>query len=257
MNYLKSYLLKTPLAKPLKETEALLQLRHIASQKTTSEADTVYCISPYKTGTTYLSGCFNSSISLHEPCQYCSLKHIDRNFDKFFIQRQNFLNLKLECSGYLSSYVEKLSENEFTKEQTYICLLRKPSEWITSVINFWPRPSSLNFDYINEFFWKNQVGVDFHNFNKCSENEIENNVGCMVNFYISYLENTRALKNVHYVALEEIDNFLPELSELISEEVITENVWKRVNNKKIFNYNNEDIDRNYDRLISDLKNGSS
>ena len=60
---------------------------------------TAYCISPYKTGTTFVNGLFERYCnSAHEPLQYTTLKNIDNEL--FLKNRSKFLKLDLECSGF-------------------------------------------------------------------------------------------------------------------------------------------------------------
>ncbi|GAA4279827.1 hypothetical protein [Gaetbulibacter aestuarii] len=86
---IKGKLLQSPLARVSKEVEAALHYLKILSKKghAIKNHKTLYCISPYKTGTTFLAACYDHSISRHEPMQYCTLKHIDKHFDSFFIKR--------------------------------------------------------------------------------------------------------------------------------------------------------------------------
>lgn len=165
---IKRYILKTPFGKFAKNIEARILYAKMVFVKDSEIINhkTVYCISPYKTGTTYLASCFNLDMSKHEPIKHMSLKNLEKDFDSFFIKRLNHLNLKLECSGFWSAYINELAHNKIAKDLDYICILRAPSSWVASVINYWHDPErlKLRFQFGNELFWKKKVGVDLLEF---------------------------------------------------------------------------------------------
>jgi len=255
MDKLKKIVLKSFLAKPSKDLEAFIQERKIKANNNQSIKGykTIYCISPYKTGTTFLSSCYDNLIAKHEPAQYCTLKNLSKNFNFFFIRRLNVLNLKLECSGYLSAYVKELSENEISKKLTYICLLRSPSSWVTSVVNYWETLSFLKFDYINEYFWKQKLGIDMVAFKNYNSQEKDIAINKMIKFYLNYLKQTRELDNVHYIDLKKVNDFLPKLDLILEEEAKLSSAWKRENKSKKFKYENKEADNKYEILVSQLK----
>ena len=113
---IKYHLLRTPIAKSLKNIQARLLYARLPPLKSKIERKTVYSISPYKTGTTYLASCFSEEVVKHEPLHHLSLKMLDENFDSFFVRRMKHLNLKLECSGFMSAYLNKLVKNEIAKD---------------------------------------------------------------------------------------------------------------------------------------------
>src|SRR5690554_4116633 len=69
---------------------------------------TIYVVSPYKTGTTYLDSLWSDKISRHEPFHFYSLQCLSENFDEKFKKRSNVLKLRLECSGFLSLFITQL-----------------------------------------------------------------------------------------------------------------------------------------------------
>ena len=219
---------------------------------------TVYCISPYKTGTTYLSSSFSTDVSRHEPKHYASYKYLNKNFDKYFVRRLNMLNLKLECSGSWSAYVEELSKNDIAKDLDYICIFRSPSSWITSVINYWNKPSMLSFyfDIPHEHFWQEKVGVNLREFEFDLESKKNQDmIDKLIEFYFDFTEKTSLLNNITYIRLKDVKESIPSVESLINETASREDGWKRANNKKQFTYKNEAIDQRYkdltDRLIKE------
>ncbi len=255
LNKIKRKLIQTPLAKLLKEIEAKFHQIKVLFNKSNSIKNnkTLYCISPYKTGTTFLAACYDQSISQHEPMQYCTLKNIDNNFDTFFIKRLNALDLKLECSGFLSAYINNLAINKITKDLSYVCILRKPTDWINSVLNYWPNLKYLKFDYINTYFWKNKVGVDLLDFHNKSQKEKEEIIDKLIVFYFNFLEETKKLINIDYYELSELEKNLIKIDKQIKEKSIINKSKTNKNKEKHFNYKNADLDLKYLEVIKNLK----
>ena len=260
---LKSYLLKTPFAKQIRVIESnLVFLRMQYQSSKVAKLRTVYCISPYKTGTTFLSSSFKPNISRHEPIHYVSYKYLDKDFDKYFTKRLNYLNLKLECSGSWSAYIDELSQHEIAKDLNYLCILRSPSSWITSVINYWNKPSMLKFyfDIPHKYFWQDKVGVNLREFEFDADNEKNQEIiDKLINFYFDFTEKTALLNNMTYIHLKDISESIPYVESLIDEKASSEDSWKRANKKKQFAYKNDAIDQQYkaltDRLIKENKIG--
>ena len=215
---------------------------------------TAYCISPYKTGTTYLAGCYAKGVSAHEPLDYLSLKQLDKNFDDLFIRRLNTLNLKLECSGFFSAYIDELAAHPIAKDFNFIVILRSPSSWITSTVNFWAKIGNdkHHFHIDNELFWKNKFGVDLNMLLRVSEKERAQTLKKLVDFYMCVTQKTQKLHNVHYIKLEDIDSYLPVLDGLIGETSNPKSSQINANNSKVFRYENDEIDREYENLVIKL-----
>jgi len=219
---------------------------------------TVYCISPYKTGTTFLSSCFDPSISKHEALHYTSMRKLNEDFEKYFVRRLNALNLKLECSGFLSAYVDELAQNTVTKDLTYICVLRKPSSWVTSAVNHHQivKGGNQNYFWGNELYWIKHVGVDLGNFFKNDEDGKIKAAEKMIDFYMDFTRKTGKLKNVKYIWLKESQDFVPELGELINETPKLERSERNKASLHKFAYNNKEIDAAYEQLVNKLMNKS-
>ena len=215
---------------------------------------TIYSISPYKTGTTFLAGCFNYDISRHEPIHHASVKKMQEDFDGYFIRRLNSLNLKLESSGFWSAHIDQLANHPIGKDLTYICILRKPASWATSVVNHWYQVKRYgqNYFWTNEIFWKKAVGVDLANFYEYSEEKQKDTVEKLIKFYMSFTEKTGQLKNVHYVWIKEMNDFLPTLENLMGEKSNPEKSEKNTGLLKRYIYENKDIDNEYVALVERL-----
>lgn len=251
---IKRILLKTPLARTLKEIEAQLHSIYMcqSSASVITGNKTVYCISPYKTGTTFLATSYKKDIAKHEPMQYFTLKNIDGDFDVFFLKRMNTLNLKLECSGFLSAYVDELNRNQLTRTLNYICVTRPPSKWIMSVVNYWASLDDLNYDYINELFWKQKVGVDLKNFMQKKENEKQLILSRLTDFYFSFTKKASMLPNIMFIDISQLTSYLGVLDEILGEKHVNA-ANRRENSVRVFNYANEEDDNRYKSFIADFR----
>ena len=256
LNAIKQKVMLSPMAVPAKRIEAFLQKKqlHKANDRILANG-TVYCISPYKTGTTFIASCFNGQIAAHEPLQYLSLKELSVDFNNFFLRRLNTLNLKLECSGFLSGYVEELATHSVAKELTYLCVTRKPTSWVTSVINYWGRSQYVmkRYDFINELFWIPKAGVDLKDFFSMKEEAQEVAIHKLLHFYMDFTKKTEQLQNLIYMPLNKLDSHMASIGEIINEPPSISKAWKRKNNNKMFNYENQKVDAEYELLISTLQ----
>jgi hypothetical protein len=185
---------------------------------------------------------------------YTSVKKINQDFERFFVRRLNSLNLKLECSGFFSAYVEKLAQNEIAKDLTYICVLRKPSSWVTSVVNHFQivKEYGQYYNWENELFWKKHVGVNLANFFMSDESEKLQVVEKLIEFYLSFTRKTEKLKNVNYVWIKYLQGFLITVGQLIGEEAKLENCKKNKTLVRKFIYKNKKIDAAYEQLTCEL-----
>ena len=256
MDKLKRIIVKTPLAKLAFDIKANLELSKFSKvgDRITGYS-TVYCISPYKTGTRYLNGCYDKDVSAHEALHYLSLREFNRNFNDFFIKRLNTLNLKLESSGFLSAYVDDLAAHPIGKNLNYVVVLRSPSSWITSSVNYWDnlaKVMKMDYHYTNELFWKNKVGVNLDTLLSLPEKDKTKGLDKLGSFYLDFIQKTRQLKNVHYVNLNDIDSILPTLDNLIQENSHPDKGQILASKKKPFKYINKELDEKYNNLVLEL-----
>ena len=250
---LKAILISSPLAHWAFEINALaLEVKMRFSKKARPLRQTIYIISPYKTGTLYLCKAYNPQIAGHQPLQHLSLKKLHRNFDAFFEQRMNYLDLTLECSGFWAGFMDEICQNEIARNLHYICILRSPSSWISSVISYWLLCDYLGYDSINEHFWKKRVGVDLRYFSKKSEVEQQQIIGRLYEFYIEFTQKTLKLPNVTYLRIEDLENKFSLIDEMVGEEAIIAGSDRNVNKKKDFKYLNEEFDTAYRELVSNF-----
>ena len=162
--------------------------------------------------------------------------------------------MKLECSGFWSAFVLELASCEYSRDLNYIFILRKPSAWVTSVFNFWNRPyyQSLHYEFVNELFWKQKVGVDLLNINLQDPLEVESAASTLLKFYFRVTRESQILKNVLYIKLENLESKIESVGELLAEKPSTRGSSKRQAKTKPFHYSNKEVDQEYARLVESL-----
>ncbi len=252
---IKRFIIRTPLHKTVMAIKAWrISSSWVKENGRILDHRTVYCISPYKTATTFLASCFDPAISKHEALHHTSIRKLNQDFDKYFVRRLNSLNLKLECSGFLSAYVDKLAQNEIAKDLIYICVLRNPSSWVTSVVNHHQivKGQGQHYFWGNELFWKKYTGVDLANFFNCDESEKLKMIEKLLAFYFDFTMKTENLRNVKYVWIKELQEFLPTLGQLINEEPILERSKKNKAQLHRYAYENKEKDAEYEELVREL-----
>lgn len=255
-NRLKIIVTKTPLIKAVHAYQ-LKKLNNLIKKENSNSLfiKPIITISPYKTGTTYIKSCYDDQIASNDALQHYTLKQGSKNFERFFLQRFNFLKLKLDCTGFWCSYIKELATHEIAKDLNYIFVIRSPSAWIKSTINYYSFENKNHyFNFINEYFWKERIGIDiinYHNFNKEQQNKMIDN---LIAFYFEIVKNSTLLKNVTYVRLENIDAIFPIIDSLTNEKFDKQRAFKRETalKYKTFNYTNTVLDKDYEVLIKDL-----
>jgi hypothetical protein len=254
-NEFKKLVVRSPLHKLTYDIKGRIELSKFSNiNDQITGNSTVYCISPYKTGTTYLAGCYAKEVSAHEPLDYLSLKQLDKNFNDIFIRRLNTLNLKFECSGFFSAYIDELAAHPIAKDLNFVVILRSPSSWITSTVNFWAKigKDKHHFHIDNELFWKKKIGIDLNMLLHVSEKERALVLEKLIDFYMGFTKKTQKLNNVYYIQLKEIDSYLPALDRLIGETSNPKSSKVNANKSKVFWYENDEIDREYENLVKEL-----
>ena len=142
------------------------------------------------------------------------------------------------------------NQNFQSSNLNYISIIREPSKWVTSLLNYWETLDFLNFDFINELFWKKKVGVNLINFNNRSESEKIKIKNTLIEFYLNFTEDSFKLKNIRHVQIYDLENFMEnELSNEINEKIIRYNLNKRENVKKKKKYLDEKADQKYKQIL--------
>jgi hypothetical protein len=114
------------------------------------------CISPYKSGTTYFGQLFPGQRVGHEPLHAPTLRLIDD--DAFLARRWDYLDLDLECSGFLSLRAEAIMAAD--PDRAFVMLARPPLKWARSVLDYFSTDAfqGLRYNYIGHYFF-DRIGV--------------------------------------------------------------------------------------------------
>ncbi len=225
--YLKSKITHSPLHKPLKNLLALRDKKRINRSKP-ELTPTVYILSPYKTGTTYIDSLWEDSVSQHEPCQVYSLRFLDENFELNFKKRASYLNLKMECSGFLSLFLDKLPQADEKNGIRYFYVLRPPSKWVYSVLSHFMLISDLGYNFIDQFYWHKLLGYSMVEiFKTDNKEELEKLVNDLYKVYFELLEKAFANRDINFVKIEHLNDLAEYLEEQFDISPNFDRSWKR------------------------------
>lgn len=201
----------TVLHKPLMELRTLV-VRRLIYNTGPKLTPTVYVISPFKTGTTYLASLWNEKISRHEPFDLYSLKYMPNDFEINFSKRANCLNIKLECSGFLSLYIKKLPLSSGSNGIKYIYVLRKPTDWVKSVMTHFDGIKKLGYNYIDLFYWQKLLGYSMNEILLKNDKDASTIlVNDIYKLYFKFLEEVYARDDVYFVELNQLDELAQKL----------------------------------------------
>jgi len=189
---------------------------------------TVYCIGPYKSGTTYFSQLFHCK-SLHEPMQYTTIKNI--NNSDFLLKRKNFLDLDLECSGFFADRLALVKM--FAPEAKIIYLSRHPEVWIGSVVNYFHKINDItSYNYIARLIFDPICGHPVDNFYNLSPLEQREVVVALIEYYIKIYSKAQKDENTLVVPLDKIKEQIIEIELWTGLKSKHNDPWKRENSDK-------------------------
>ncbi len=250
----KRFVLQSRVGSMVQELRAKYHSIGIGFQSEELKNKHVLTISPYKTGTTFLANCYKNLGNLHEPLHYLSVKYPRFQSQGFFEQRLNYLNLPLECSGFMCRNLSYFKQCTSSKLQL-ICLGRYPSQWITSIINYWKLLNDEGYreaDYVDCYFWQPILGETIYNFflkeTRCQEMILKK----LEDFYLEFTQDLQAIPAVRFIMLENVVEHLSEIDELVGAKSNSNTAWQRKNKSSYFKHNNSMCDREYDLLVNNL-----
>ena len=214
----------------------------------------VLTISPYKTGTTFLANCYKNLGDLHEPLHYLSVKYPRFQSAGGFEQRLNYLNLPLECSGFMCRNIDYFKQFKSSQIQ-FICLGRYPSKWISSIVNYWKLLNDEGFrkiDYLDCYFWQPILGETIYNFFLKDTNHQETMLKKLEDFYLQFTRDLQEFPALRFIMLENVVEHLSEIDDLVGAKSNSDTAWQRKNKNSYFKHNNSTCDREYELLVKDL-----
>ena len=233
-NRIKRLLVKTPIYCYLLKMRAAYETRAVTMAGAFSDKvkpNTAYCISPYKTGTTYITGLFkNSCRAAHEPLQYTTLLNIDHV--EFLKKRARYLNLDIECSGFFANRLSQL--RKFAPDAPVLFLSRAPEAWIGSVVNYFSKLGArVTYNYVARMIFDPICDGRIEDFYALPPMKQATMVTALLQYWIRvYAEagnDTKAL----IIPLERVDEYLMKIEEFFGHKAKAGiEVWKRENRDK-------------------------
>lgn len=200
----------TPVYRPLLELRRLWQVRQVMGA-ITPPSRTCYCVSPYKTGTTYIAGLFQEHHRVvHEPLQYATLRRVeDVDFMRF---RQAFLSLDLECSGFFSAHLSLLKQ--VAPEAPLLFVSRAPDEWIGSLLNYFEQlDMRVAYNYLARLFFDPVCGHPVERFYRLDDWKQHDVVVRLLDFWSQVYSAAVAEPHALVVDLSEVDRRLPDIED--------------------------------------------
>jgi hypothetical protein len=225
----KQVLVRTPLHRPLLEVQSAWQTARV-KRTPIRDVRTAYCISPHKTGTTFIAHMFDQAVSAHEPLHHPTLKHIQ---DPDFLRRRKaYLDLRVEASGFFA-YVAK-DFGELFPEDNMVFMIRDPSEWIGSHLNYAPVVARrVNYIFGRNFFWRRITPYDANDFYDLTDQQQHDYVTAMLHFWLKVYGEARDLPNGHIIRLNEADDNIELLEHLFAQKAVNlKTGFRRVNEEK-------------------------
>ncbi|WP_133735540.1 hypothetical protein [Halospina denitrificans] len=189
---------------------------------------TAYCISPYKTGTTFLSGLFNSRCRVeHEPLHYGTLKRLDNV--EYLSRRAAYLNLDLECSGFFAGELSRL--RQFAPEAPVVYLQRPPEVWVSSVISYFSGLSSkIRYNYVCRLYFDRYITPPLDRFEQYSEEDKAKVVEALLQYWVRVYQEASMDKRTLVVPLDRITDHLSDMEDFVGLPVDRgAQPWKRTN----------------------------
>ena len=215
---------RTPLYRAALDVRA--KCDYIKIRKTRSAANRVthYCISPYKTATTYVSNIFSEYRVAHEPLHYVTLRHIDDV--KFLRRRRAYLDLDLECTGAFCESIPIM--REAFPEARFLFIIRHPQSWIQSTLNYYENFfPGINYIYLSSLFYKKHGVANVDRFFQIDEESRVRTVKSLLEMWLRVYQAARRDTNSLIIKLEEIDSRLGDIESFLGmKSANAERAWR-------------------------------
>tara|TARA_B110000879_G_C11127937_1_gene494704 strand:+ start:855 stop:1664 length:810 start_codon:yes stop_codon:yes gene_type:complete len=196
---------------------------------TTRSKEMIYVISPFKTGTTFLSQVFFEKKVRHEPLLYLSIKNITKNF---IVKKNNLLQLDVECNGLYAGNSKVL--NDTSDNVKFIYVYRDFEPWATSFVNHFSELSKkVSYNWILRDHFDSILGCYVDRYLYVDDKEKCLIIMSLWEYWVSTIEellenNSEKL----FVNVSSLDNNLHELEDFTGFKCSDNNAWRRMNTTK-------------------------
>jgi hypothetical protein len=192
---------RSMLHRPATVARSFVLERLIMRQRRDPDPDTNYCISPYKTATTFIANLFAGARTCHEPLHYLTLKNIDDA--RFLAHRKRYLRLELESSGFLSLAAESVLGWCVGRKALFI--IRDPVDWIGSVVDhFAVVDREISYNYIEDLFFARIAAAGASRFHTLDDHGKSRVAESLLRFWIRTYRGAVISDRCFVVRLEEL-----------------------------------------------------
>jgi hypothetical protein len=229
---MKSFLVQTPFYKPLLTLRS--RREYAAVQRVTPHpVQTVYCVSPYKTGTTYIAEHFgNFQKTAHEPLQYTTLHHLEDV--NFMSQRASYLNNRLESSGFFAGRIETL--RRFAPTAQLLSLYRPFDSWVMSFLNYFEKlGQNVSFNYLARLLFDPMCKHHVDRFSMLSQKEQDYVLVQLFEYWSNSYEDALNDDLTLIIPLNQVDDRIEEIAEKLNLEngSLKKSAWRRSSKDKV------------------------
>lgn len=220
---------RSPLHRPATIVRSLLLERLIMRHRTSPDPATNYCISPYKTATTFIADMFRGSRVQHEPLHHVTLKNID---DPHFLScRKRYLQLDLESSGFLSLVAPAVLQPSATRRALYI--IRDPEDWVGSVIDYFTGLSRhVGYNYIEELYFRRIGAAGVSRFYDLCEQDQSRVAQSLLRFWIETYRAAHQSDRCFIVRLDELAGSIERIEHHFEMSATNRAAWRRANRQR-------------------------
>lgn len=183
-----------------------------------------YCLSPYKSGTTYLSSSFAGKVA-HEPIHYATLQRLSDT--DFLALRHQKLGLSLESSGFLAGRLKQL--RTFAPDTPVLYLVRPPSIWAESVIRYFNQLGSrVNSNFVLRDYFDHVTSIPLDAWPELAFNDRTIALTKLVDFWFTVYEEGLEDDHAKYVMLDDLDRRREEVATFLSlDSTPVRSAWRR------------------------------
>lgn len=206
--------------------QGFLHERLVMQDRSRLDPDTNYCISPYKTATTFVANLFEGARTRHEPLHYLTLKNIDD--PRFLVRRKRYLRLDLESSGFLSLAAQSLLGECVGRKA--LLIIRDPADWICSVIDhFTAIQRSVSYNYVEELFFARIGAAGVSNFYALPDREKSHVAESLLRFWVETYRAAQQSDRCFIVRLDELGSSIERIEHNFAMKATNRAAWRREN----------------------------
>lgn len=213
----KPVLTKTPLHGPLLKLQSAINYRQIMATEPNPDLRTGFCISPYKTGTTFVANIFDPAYARHEPIPYPTMRW--SHDENFMHRRKAFLNLKCESFGYHSLHAERFAK--MFPNDNMVFMIREPSDWMRSMFDYFSTKEPwVHFNYGALYYWPKILRGKTLQFYSLEDEQRHILVEDLMRFWVKTYRTAESLPNGHIIRLSEAEDNIELLEHLFHQKAV-------------------------------------